>query len=207
MEYDAEKRKIITDREIGELDKFVMEFLQILEEYTDYVIISGYVSILLGRPRTTDDIDVFIKPINKGIFLKLYNELKRSGFWCLNAEDGNEIFDYLKDGYSIRFARTNYGTPNFEVKFPKDALDEETFDNFLTVIHPKFKIKISSLERQIAFKRYYLSSDKDIEDALFIEKLFKGQIDYNKVNKFEELIKNRKNAKNKKNFHETWENK
>ena len=63
------------------------------------------------------------------------------------------------------------------------------------------------MERQIAFKRYYLSSDKDIEDALFIEKLFKGQIDYNKVNKFEELIKNRKNAKNKKNFHETWENK
>src|SRR3989344_3878321 len=124
MEYNAEKREIITDREIGELDKFAMEFLQMLERHAEYVVISGYVSILFGRPRTTDDIDVFIKPIDKEIFSELYAELKENDFWCLNAEDENEIFNYLKEGYSVRFARTNYGMPNFEIEFPKDGLDE-----------------------------------------------------------------------------------
>lgn len=55
MDYNPEKKEIITDREIGELDKFAIEFLQILEKYADYVIISGYVSILLGRTRATED--------------------------------------------------------------------------------------------------------------------------------------------------------
>lgn len=208
MEYNAERREIITDREIGELDRFATEFLQILEKYVDYVVISGYVSILLGRTRATEDIDVFIKPIDKKILSNLYKELKERGFWCLNAEDENEIFSYLKDGYAVRFAKTKHGTPNFEVKFPKDKLDEETFDTFITVIHPEFKIKISSLERQIAFKKYYLSSYKDIDDALHLEKLFNGKIDYGKVNKFRELIKNRKNGnKRQKDFYEARKNK
>ena len=150
-------------------------------------------SIILGRTRATEDIDVFIRQFSKEKFLRLYDELKKNGFWCLNAEDENEVFNYLKDGYAVRFAKTNYGTPNFEIKFPKDKLDEETFDDFISVIHPKFRIKISSLARQIAFKKYYLSSDKDFEDALHIEELFKGKINYDKVNKFKELIKKRKN--------------
>ena len=79
--------------------------------------------------------------------------------------------------------------PNFEIKYPKDELDEETFTNFLTVVLKIGEIKISSLERQIAFKRYYLTGDKDTEDALHIEELFKNHIDYNKVNKYKELIK------------------
>ena len=56
---------------------------------------------------------------------------------------------------------------------------------------PSGNIKISSLERHIAFKRYFLASDKDNEDALHIEDYFKGKIDYNKVNKFKNLIKRR----------------
>jgi len=208
MEYNAERMEIITDREIGELDRFAIKFLQVLEKYAEYVVISGYVSILLGRTRATEDIDVFIKPINKKTFSNLYAELKEKGFWCLNAEDENEIFIYLEEGYAVRFAETRHGTPNFEVKFPKDELDEETFDNFITVIHPEFKIKISSLERQIAFKRYYLSSYKDVDDALHLEEMFREKIDYDKVNKFKELIKNRKNGnKRQENFYESWKDK
>ena len=195
MEYNAEKKKIILNKELNELDRLVIEFLNILEKYAEYVVISGYVSILLGRSRSTEDIDVFIKPISKEKFSILYDELKKNDFWCINAEDINEVFDYLESGLSIRFARTKFGTPNFEVKFPKDKLDEETFDNFITAILPSAKIKISSLERQIAFKKYFLSSDKDFEDALHIEELFKEQIDNNKIKEFKELIKKRKNEK------------
>ena len=58
------KNTIKLDKIINELDKFVFKFIKILKKHTDYVIVSGYVAILLGRSRTTEDIDVFIKEIN-----------------------------------------------------------------------------------------------------------------------------------------------
>ena len=42
-------------------------------------------------------------------------------------------------------------------------------------------LKISSLERHIAFKRYYLGTDKDMEDAKHVEEIFKGKINNEKV--------------------------
>ena len=66
--------EIKLNRELSELDKFALNFLSILEKYTKYVVVSGYVAILLGRTRATDDIDVFIKPLSKDEFFRLYNE-------------------------------------------------------------------------------------------------------------------------------------
>lgn len=177
------------DKISSELDIFVLKFLRILEKYTEYVVISGYVSILLGRSRATEDVDIFIKPIKRELFSEFYKDLIKNGFWCVNCEDEGEIFSYLEDSLAIRFAEANTYAPNFEVKYPKDDLDEETFSNYLIVVLKIGEIKISSLERQIAFKRYYLASDKDADDALHIEELFKDKIDYKKINKYRELIK------------------
>lgn len=196
MEYNVKRREIKLDRKLNVLDKFVLDFIRITEKYTDYVIISGYVSILLGRSRATEDVDIFIERIPEEKFLKLYNELKENGFWCLNSEDGKEIYSYLQDNLAARFSYKGKTIPNFEVKFPKDNLDKETFKDFITVILPQGKLKISSLERHIAFKKYYLKSDKDIEDALHVEELFKQQLNYDKINKLKEIIKIRKNGKN-----------
>ena len=190
MEYNKEKREILLKRKASILDKFALDFTKILEKYTDYVIISGYVSILLGRTRVTEDIDVYIKRISKAKFEQLYNELIKSGFWCINAEKADNIFSYLEDKLAVRFARENTAVPNFKVKFPKRKVDEETFDDFITVILPEGKLKISSLERQIAFKRYYLKAEKDIEDASHIEELFKENLDYSKINKLKWLTQN-----------------
>jgi len=188
MEYNKEKKQIISDKEISELDKFVLDFITVLEKHIDYVIISGYISILLGRARATEDVDVFIKKISLDKFSEFYKDVKKAGFWCLNAENTKEVFSYLEDGFAVRFARQEQTIPNFEIKFPKRQIDEGTFEDFITVILPQGKIKISSLERQIAFKRYYLKSDKDIEDAVHIEELFKEDIDYEEINKLKQIV-------------------
>ncbi len=196
MEYDKDKKEIRINKVLNELDKLVIRFLDILKKHVDYVIISGYISILLGRSRATEDVDVFIRRISFEEFFNLYQELKKDGFWCLNAEEPMEIFSYLRDGLAIRFSREGKPTPNFEIKFPKREIDKETFEDFIIVILTNAnntKIKISSLERHIAFKRYYLKSDKDIEDSVHIEELFKGKIDYEKVNKLKEIVVNIKN--------------
>lgn len=57
MEFVTE-RKIKLGKSLSELDKFVLRFIRIVEKYVDYVIISGYVVILLGRSRATEDVDL-----------------------------------------------------------------------------------------------------------------------------------------------------
>jgi len=51
MEYDVNKRIIKLNRKINQLDRFALDFTKIVAKHTDYIIISGYISILLGRAR------------------------------------------------------------------------------------------------------------------------------------------------------------
>lgn len=164
------KKEIKLNRKLSYIDKLVLNFVSILEKYVDYVIISGYISILFGRARATEDIDIFIKKIEEKEFSKLYEALDHGGFWCLNAEKVEEIFNYLQDGLAIRFARKKTSIPNFEIKFPKRAIDEETFGDSINVILSGGRIIISSLERQIAFKRYFLKLQNSFFGILIVLK-------------------------------------
>jgi len=187
MEYYPDKKELKLNRELSNLDKLVLRFIKIVEKYAEYVIISGYVSILLGRSRATEDVDLFIRPISFDKFSQLYEELKKRGFWCLNAEKPMEVFSYIRDGLAVRFAEVGKSIPNFEVKFNKE--NDNPFEDSINVILLSGEIlRISSLERQIAFKRYYLCSDKDMEDALHVEEIFKEKLDYNRINKMKETI-------------------
>jgi len=183
-----DKITIKLDKAANDLDKLVIRFITILKKHTDYVIVSGYVAILLGRSRTTEDVDVFIREMEKDNFLAFYHDLQNNGFWCLNGEDADELYTYLKGGLAVRFALESQTTPNFEVKFARKILDREAFNDVHTVITTIGLVKISSLERQIAFKKYFLKSDKDIEDASHIEKIFKGEIDNKRIYEYKRMI-------------------
>ena len=192
MEYLPEKKEILLNRELSELDKFVIKFINIFKRHARYVIMSGYVSIILGRSRSTEDVDLFLEKISESKFKELFNDLDGENFWCLNTSNVEEMYDYLKRGFAIRFAEKEKAIPNFEIKFPKDEVDEETFSDSVVVKTSKGDLLISSPERHIAFKRYYLASDKDEEDALHVEEIFKGKIDYDKIEKLRKRIKNEK---------------
>ena len=53
------------NKKISELDKFVIDFLEIIIKHTNYVLISGYVSILFGRSRGTEDVDIIIPKLSQ----------------------------------------------------------------------------------------------------------------------------------------------
>ena len=88
MKYNTEEKTIVIDKELNLLDKFVITFVDILEKYTDYVIVSGYVSILLGRTRATEDIDLLIPALNiekvkelKGLRVQELHRLLKNPTW------------------------------------------------------------------------------------------------------------------------------
>lgn len=68
------------NKEINELDLFVLDLIKIIEKYTKYVLISGYVSIFFGRARSTEDVDMFIEKLSYNTFEKMFNEFKSKGY-------------------------------------------------------------------------------------------------------------------------------
>lgn len=171
------------------LDKFVLKFCTALEKHAKYVIVSGYVSILFGRARATEDIDILIGKMTQENFRALYSDLMKKGYWCINAKTSGRAFEMIKDGIGIRFAKRNDLIPNAEVKFAKNKLEDETLDDNLTVVLPTGKIKISRIEQQIAYKEIVLGSQKDVEDARHLGIIFKGKMNKKLLEEYRKRFK------------------
>jgi hypothetical protein len=184
MELKYEHRKIkIENKVFTALDKFVADFTKLLEEYIDYVIVSGYVGILFGRARGTEDIDTIIKYMNKDTFSSFYQKLSSESYYFLNPKDVNGLYEMLEEGLRVRIAKEDTIIPNIELKFVKDDFDRYAIDNRLEVVIGEKHLFISPIELQIPYK-LYLGSDKDIEDAVYLWDIFKGNIDTNPLEKF-----------------------
>lgn len=181
--------KIKLEKDLNELDKFVLKFVRILEKYTEYVVISGYVSLLLGRSRQTEDVDIYLRFMHLEKFKELYADFLKNGLNCMNVSDVEEIYSYLKDGLAIRIRKGNDVIPNFELKFALRPADYDLFSEAVEVETSGGSIMISSLERQIVFKRYYLGSPKDLEDAAYVERMAQGHINKEKIEKYKQIVK------------------
>ena len=185
MEFISEKI-IKLDRELSDLDKFALDFIKIIKKYSDYVIVSGYVSILLGRSRASEDIDILVEKIDRKKFKLFLKELNKNNFYCLNSKDPEDIYDYLKNKLAVRFAKNDTVIPNMELKFLKTYFDRVTIDNKIKVSINNQEINISKLEVQVAFKEKVLKSPKDIEDARHIRNI--SNLDEELINKYKEML-------------------
>ena len=73
-EFEVVKNELRIKKHLTKLDLFVIDTLKIISKYTEYVVISGYVSIFFGRARATEDVDIFIGDISWENFRKLCEE-------------------------------------------------------------------------------------------------------------------------------------
>ncbi len=182
------KGKIVLKKELNKMDRFVLDFVKVLKKHSQYVLISGYVAILFGRSRISEDIDILMPKMDSKSFTVLYRDLCRS-FWCLNGADKKELYDMLETGHSIRFGKKKKVIPNMELKFMKNKVDEITFREKIQVHLGKNMLLVSPIELQIAYKENILKSDKDMEDALHLREVFKEHLDKEKVKYYEHLVK------------------
>jgi len=173
----------LTNKTLSELDIFVLDFLSVLKAYTNYVIVSGYVTILFGRARGTEDIDIIIEKMDRGMFERFFNDLTERNYWFLNSDDQNDLFNMLNENLAVRIAKSGEIIPNIELKFVKDYFDNFSLENSLKVMMGDHEIKISPIELQIPYK-LYLSGDKDIEDAIYLYEIFKETIDRKTLKNF-----------------------
>ena len=122
------------------LDKFCIEFCNIVEKYTQYIIVFGFVAISSGRTRGTEDIDMIIPSLEKNAFIKVHNDLIKNEFVCMQSDNSKEIYDnYLNNNLSVRYTYKDKALPEMEIKFSKDELDEYQ-------LKTKTKLKITGLD-------------------------------------------------------------
>ncbi|PIN89950.1 hypothetical protein COU60_02555 [Candidatus Pacearchaeota archaeon CG10_big_fil_rev_8_21_14_0_10_34_76] len=171
MEYNPERRELKLSKKNNELDTFVLDFVGLLK---DYVVVSGYVSILTGRSRATEDIDLLIPSLNFEEFEEYWKKFEKAGFECLNTSKEKEAFDMLKD-HAIRFARKGKPIPNMEFKVITNDVQKYSLNHKIKVILGHKEMFISPFEMQIAYK-LFLGSEKDLEDAKHIYVLFKENL-------------------------------
>ncbi len=178
MEFEFKGNKILFERRLSNLDKLVLRFVKILGKLEiDYVIISGYIAILFGRSRNTEDVDLFIEEMPLEKFRKFWKELEKQGFECLNTSKPEDAYrDYLKEMVAVRFAEKGMIQPNFELKFPKTKYNRYSLEHKVEVLLNRERLFTSEIELQIAFK-LSLGSDKDFEDARHLYKVFKEDLD------------------------------
>lgn len=181
MEMEYSKGKITFDKELSDLDKFVLDFVGIMNEIKmKYVIVSGYVVLLFGRPRATEDVDILTEHFDFNKFEGFISLLKTKGFEIMNSPDASELYhEFLRKSTAIRiYSGKIY--PNIELKFAHNDLNIEALRNPVKVIVNGKELLISPLEQQISYK-LYLGSDKDIQDAKYLFELFKSNLDIGKI--------------------------
>ncbi|MEK6901289.1 MAG: hypothetical protein AABX37_03030 [Nanoarchaeota archaeon] len=180
-------KTIQLDRELSDLDVFVLDFVKILEKHIHYVLISGYVAILFGRSRTTEDVDMFIEKLSVPKAVDLYNDLLAHDFWALNASSGEDFYEALtKEKIAVRFARTSQGVPNVELKIVKDVLDAVALQDRIKVLITGGYFFVSDIAMQIAYKKFVLMSEKDLADAQYLQDIF--SISEENINKCRRIL-------------------
>ena len=172
------------------LDEFCIEFCKIVESYTEYIIVSGFMVIASGRTRGTEDIDMIIPRLKKEEFIRLHNDITKNKFVCIQSDNPDNIYDeYLVQNVSVRYTYKNRPLPEMEIKFVKDGLDNYQLKTKRKLPLTGLDIWFSSVNMNIAFKEEYLKSPKDMEDAQHLRKVYDNEINENEINKIKEMIR------------------
>ncbi len=170
--------KISFEKELTLLDKLAIDFSGVLQkEGIKHVFVAGYISILFGRSRVSEDIDLIVERLSKDEFLSLWEAL--DDYYCHNTTDPVEAYErYLEHRIAIRFSKDEHVIPNIEFKFAHTDQHKEVLNNIITVELNRDLLPIAFIESQIAYK-LYMGSQKDIEDSKYLYEIFKEKLDMN----------------------------
>lgn len=172
---DLRDGTLIVGREPNRLDELAIEFSAILDRFDiDHVYVAGYVSILAGRARSTEDIDVLIEAIDAATAEVLADALIEDGFWG-PAMPLSSMYEMLTNDGNIWVAPDDQVTPHLEVKVTRDEFDRASLENAITARIGGEPIPIGPVELQIAYK-LHLGAQKDIEDAVHLYTLFEESL-------------------------------
>lgn len=180
MKLDGDR--LTLDRTLSTLDEDVVAFTAVLDDLgVEYVVVSGYVAILTGRARATEDVDIVLEPLERAAAERLEDGFREADYWGM-AMPLDDMPDLLADGERFRVAERDELFPNFELWYASNPVEREALSAAITAELGGQEIRISPIELQIAYKlrlakQVGTTRGKDFEDALHLHLTFEGQLD------------------------------
>jgi hypothetical protein len=176
LHIDLPGRRIVIEKETNQLDRMAIDFSEALRDVgIAYSFVSGYPIILLGRIRTSDDINVVVEQIGSDRFGLLWEKIKLR-FECVQtASPETALVDYLLEGSSVRFVYPGEVLPDVEMKFATTHEHLQSLTEAITLEFAGHSLPVSPPELQIAYK-LYMGSEKDYEDAKHLFRVMEGQL-------------------------------
>jgi len=161
---------VVIDKPPSDLDRLMLEVGGILDDVgIEYSVVSGYVAVLFGRSRATEDIDVITERFDEGTADELATRLQEAGYWG-SAMPLEDVHETLADDLPVRVAEDGHRVPNVELKFASDEYDRISLDNAISVRLGGETLRVGSLEFQIAYK-LDMGAPRDYEDALYLHEV------------------------------------
>jgi len=162
---------LVVGREPNELDELAMDCSALLDELdVAHVFVSGYVAILAGRSRSTEDIDVLVERLDDDDAGRLVDALTERGFWG-PAMPLSALGEMPAAGDPIWIAPDGDVSPHLEVTVVDDRFDRASLEGAISAVIDDATLPIGPLELQIAYK-LYLGAQRDFEDAVHLYTLF-----------------------------------
>lgn len=180
---------LLLSRELSDLDRAVIEFCSVLDECgIDYVIVSGYVAILTGRSRSTEDIDIILERMSASKLDKLAHSLDEHGYWGM-AMPLTDLSEMLSSDDRLRVAEEDQFYPNFEIWLASNDVERKALSTSIVAALGGAELAISSIELQIAYKLRLAQasgdvSGKDFEDALHLYLTFEDELNTEKLERY-----------------------
>lgn len=176
MEIDYTKDRIAFKKELTLLDELALDFSEMLQRHgIKHVFVAGYVAILFGRSRVSEDIDIIVEKISMDNFISFWDKLE--DYYCHNTSDASEAYrEYLENEIALRFSKEDVVIPNIEFKIANTDQQESVLDEEITVELNGKVLPIAPIESQISYK-LFLGSKKDIEDARYLFEIFEDELD------------------------------
>jgi hypothetical protein len=166
---------LAVDREPTALDTLAIDVSSVLSEVgIDHALVAGYVAILAGRARSTEDIDLILEPLDRRQAEELSAALGSAGFWG-STTPLSRLSETLTTGGNVRVAPDGEVVPNVELKYATDEFDRASIENAITASIADHELPIGPLELQIAYK-LHLGTQKDFEDAVHLLTMFEESL-------------------------------
>jgi hypothetical protein len=161
---------VVIDKPPSDLDRLMLEVGGILDDVDiEYSVVSGYVAVLFGRSRATEDIDVITERFDDRTADELAERLQDAGYWG-SAMPLEDLHNTLADDLPVRVAEDGHRVPNVELKFASDEYDRISLDDAISVRLGDQTLRVGSLEFQIAYK-LDMGAPRDYEDALYLHEV------------------------------------
>lgn len=166
---------LLVERAPNELDELAISFSSVCSRLDiQHVFVAGYVAILTGRARATEDIDVFVERLSEAETAELVDALETEGYWG-PAMPLEEAYGNLAADTNLWVAPEGQMTPHLEVKFPTDEFDLASLSNAIDAHVGGETVPVGPIELQIAYK-LYLGTQTDFEDASHLYLLFRESL-------------------------------